>query len=111
MRTKLLSIVSLCVFAGCVSPPTSPWEITVQLERRVELLEGATSIAVRADDLQDPAVLINVQCTGEDRTIRVAKLEETEEICGVSFELSDLIIRSAEATGASLIVRWEEESE
>ncbi len=107
MRTKLISIVSLCLFAGCVAPVTSPWEITVQLERRVELFEGAASVAVRADDIEDPAVLLNVQCEGTDRTVRVAKLQESGEICGMTFELSDLIVRSAEATGASLLVRWD----
>lgn len=110
MRTILIAIASLCLFAGCVSPPDSPWEITVQLERRVELFEGAASIAVRAEDIEDPAVLINVQCTGEDRTIRVAKFEESDEICGLTFELNNLVIRSAEATGASILVRWEDDA-
>ena len=109
LTTLLVAVIALGV--GCVSPPTSPWEITVQLERRVDLLMNVASIAVRADDIEDPAVLVNVRCEGTDRTVRIPKLQESQEICGLTFELSNLAVRSGEAVAATLLVRWEEEIE
>ena len=113
MRVFRLStfLVLTGVFAaGCVAPPDSPWEITVQLERQVDLLGGMATIAVRADDIEDPAVLVNIQCEGVDRTVRIPKLMESQEICGLTFELSNLAVRSAEAVSATLIVRWDDEA-
>jgi hypothetical protein len=103
-------VVALSTFAvGCVAPPDSPWEITVQLERRVDLFGGVASVAVRADDIEDPAVLVNVQCEGTDRTVRIPKLQQSQEICGLTFELSNLAVRSGDAVAATLVVRWDDE--
>lgn len=114
LRTQLVFSLALAMtflFGGCVSPPDSPWEITVQLERRVNLLSGRAQIAVRASDIEDPKVIVNVQCEDEERTIEIAQYFESGEVCGLTFELASIAVRSAEAVSATLIVRWDEEEE
>ena len=106
-----LALAMILLVGGCVSPPDSPWEITVQLERRVNLLSGRASIAVRASDIEDPTVIVNVQCDGEERTLEIPQYRESNEVCGLTFELASVAVRSAEAVSATLIVRWDEEEE
>lgn len=99
--------------AACVADPASPWEITVPLERTVELLEGRATIAVRGDDIEEPAVLLNVQCPGEEegRTLRVPKGIPTPEICGFVFELEEVSLDGTRPTSATFVVTWDDEAE
>lgn len=112
---RLLATAALLVLGlvACVADPASPWEITVQMERTVPLLDGRATVAVRADDVEEPSVLLNVQCAGDEsgRTLRVPSGTVTPELCGLQFELIELGLNGTEATSATFIVTWDDATE
>lgn len=110
MRNLALLLASLGIVA-CVSPPASPWEISVQFERSVPLLDGRATVAVRQDGIDPPKVILNVQCEGENRTLALGERGVTPEVCGLQFRFDGYDFRNAEPQAANFVVTWDEPAE
>lgn len=109
MKRLIATVFASSLLVGCVADPSSPWEITVQLERNVRLLDGRATIAVRSENVEQPEVLLNVRCADESegRTIRVPQNTPTPELCGLTFELTELGVDDGVANSATFMVTWD----
>lgn len=109
MRSLALAFTAIAGIAlgGCVSDPESPWDATIQLERRVTLLDRA-DVAVRVEDTEEPRVLLNIQCADVDRTLAFPEGVRTEEVCGLHFQLMEIVMGNDEPIAARFSVTWGE---
>ncbi len=99
---------AVTVLSACVADPASPWEMTLQFERSVSILDRAT-VAARLVEVDPPEVLLNVQCEGEiteDRTISLPIGVVSQALCGLHFQLGSFAYRGTEATGVDFVVTW-----
>lgn len=103
------SVLALAL-VGCTRDAlTSPQELVLILETRINLAHQDATVAVRVRDLEANEALVHVECAdGEDQTVVARYRDLTEEVCGVRFEMIEFRMRDSEPSAVILNMHFDD---